>query len=188
MTEPLVFNGIDIVIQHDHLLECFYDRMQWARHDNDFNVLLSRATAEVLARHIEKLNDERVTLLAETGATITDLEIQVERLRQERRDVTQWRDQTLAAENERLREAQERAERVVQMPCESCVKGCDEDCWSNILLRVLRQQPATRCPMCSEWWDGPVEEDGGSPILSAKQIECPFCTKLEAAAQAVEEK
>ena len=103
MTEPLVFNGIDIVIQHDHLLECFYDRMQWARHDNDFNVLLSRATAEVLARHIEKLNDERVTLLAETGATITDLEIQVERLRQERRDVTQWRDQTLAAENERLR-------------------------------------------------------------------------------------
>ena len=127
---------------------------------------------------------DALDLLAHVDA-LTD---EVERLRQERRDVTQWRDQTLAAENERLREAQERAERVVQMPCESCVKGCDEDCWSNILLRVLRQQPATRCPMCSEWWDGPVEEDGGSPILSAKQIECPFCTKLEAAAQAVEEK
>jgi len=52
-THPLVFNGIDIVAKHGHLLECFYDKVARVRRDDDFNVLLDRATLEMLVRHID---------------------------------------------------------------------------------------------------------------------------------------
>ena len=62
---------------------------------------------------------------------------------------------------------------VLQEPCGAC-KDCDEMCMRNIIPRILRGLPSTHCPICDEWWNGPVEYLDGD-TLGMKEIKCPSC-------------
>ena len=63
--------------------------------------------------------------------------------------------------------------------CSAC-KGCEKTCSTFVILRVLRGEPATLCPMCDEWWEGPVEF--ADDDMTMKQVECPFCARLSQSA------
>lgn len=68
----------------------------------------------------------------------------------------------------------DKAIELLQEPCGSC-KDCKVACPLHIIVKVLRGQPATICPCCDEWWNGPIEYDFSSIISEIKMAECPKC-------------
>ena len=83
---------------------------------------------------------------------------------------------TLEAENKRLIKNVSKAMSVLQeLYCSGC-KDCEDSCPYNILIRLLNGENPTKCPVCDEWWDGPVEfnEHG------ACEFTCPECLEFQA--------